>query len=76
MPEIFVDDSNFKSYKQCEIRQATPRGYFFDILWIPVALAKKGNLIRDNRGVWTVHEVHGTKKMPSPRGGFTQDDTR
>lgn len=72
MPEVFVDEKNFKTFKQCEIRQATPRGYFFDILWIEAHMAKKGNLIRDHRGRWTVHEVHGTKKMPSPRGDFTQ----
>lgn len=72
MPEVHVDERNFKLYKQCEIRRPSKMGYYFDVLWIEADLARKGNLIEDVRGQWTVHEVWGAKKMPAPRGNFKQ----
>lgn len=79
MPEIFIDDKNFELYKQCEIRRPSGKpfttwpGYYYDILWIKADLARKGNIIKDERGDdYTIHEVYGSKRMPGSRGSFKQ----
>jgi hypothetical protein len=83
MPEVFVDDTNFELYRQCEIRRPSeekillgmrfPAGYYFDIIWIKSDIAKKNNVIVDEHGnTWTIAEVYGAKKMPSQRIGFKQ----
>ena len=65
MPEIYVDDSRYETFKQCEIRRPSPRGYFFDIVWIKGAMAKKTARLMDSAGnEWIIFEVFGTKKLP------------
>lgn len=73
VPEIFVDTRNFESHKQCEIRRPSERGYFFDIVWIRASLARKSNILTDESGNnWIVHEIWGTKKLPTARMALRQ----
>lgn len=64
-------DSEKKSYKmlrQCEIRRPSEKGYYFDIVWIPIDLARKGKQIIDsNEEEWTIAETFGAKLMPTFR---------
>lgn len=71
MPEVYIDDKNFELYKQCEIRRPSEKGYYFDVIWIKAALARKGSYIKDhNDNRWVIHEVYGSKKMPGGRVDF------
>ena len=54
---------------QCEIRRPSARGYYFDIVWIDAPLARRGNVLADARGNWTVHEVHGRRNKGAGRSG-------
>lgn len=82
-------DVKFEPHKQCEIRRPSPEavltiedqeinkpaGYYFDIVWIEADLARKNNKLQDREGnIWTVYEVHGSKRMPRDhrRMGFKQ----
>ena len=70
MPEVVVDDRNWLLYRQCEIRRPSGRdatSYFFHIVWIDADDAKKGATIEGAGATWTIAEVWGVKKMPSPR---------
>lgn len=65
MPEVYVDDSNYEIFKQCEIRRSSERGYFFDIVWIKGTVAKKNAKLVDSVGnEWVIFEVFGSKKLP------------
>ena len=73
MPEVNIDRTNWTTYKQCEVRRPSPRGYFYDVVWIDAELARKNAQLRDSRGrQWYVAEVYGTKKLQGTREAFTK----
>lgn len=84
MPEIDAE-RNLQPNRQCEIRRPSdaavivvggqrltkPAGYFFDVVWLPAEIARKGAKITDASGTeWLIAEVFGTRQMPKARVTF------